>query len=129
MTGNGPVLKGANTSGSQKAAHAGAAKSEPEAEASSDKGLDPKTQKAINEAMPLKIEPKFMMKARWVSRLEFPHMIVEHHPKTFRTPATRFPEHAIRTTWVFAKTWHEIEKEVDVRTLDSRVARLDFRCL
>lgn len=58
------------------------------------------------------------------SRQEFPHMIVGHHPKTLRTLAARYPKHVIRTTWVFTKKWVEIEKAVDIRTLDSRVAKL-----
>ena len=51
-------------------------------------------------------------------------MLVGHRPKTFRTPATRYPKHVIRTTWVFGKKWVQIEKDVDVRCLDNRVDKL-----
>ena len=52
-----------------------------------------------------------MMKAGWVSRPELLRMILGHRPKTFRTPATGF---------LFRKKWVEIEKDVDIRTFDSR---------
>ena len=97
--------------------------SEPEEE-SPDKGLDPRILKALKEAMPLKIDSDFLTKVGWVSHPSFPQMIVGHFPKTFRTPVTRYPKHVIRTTWVFNKKWVEIEKEVDIRTLDNRVAKL-----
>ena len=93
-------------------------------EESPDKGLDPRILKALKEAMPLKIDSDFLTKAGWVSHPSFPQMIVGHFPKTFRTPATRYPKHVIRTTWVFNKKWVEIEKEVDIGTLDNRVAKL-----
>ena len=54
----------------------------------------------LKETMPLKIDSDFMTKAGWVSHPSFPQMIVGHFPKTFRTPATRYPKHVIRTTWV-----------------------------
>ena len=88
------------------------------------KSLHPKILKALKETMPLKIDSDFMTKAGWVSHPTFPQMIVGHFPKTFRTPATRYPRHVIRTTWVLSKKWVEIEKEVDIRTLDNRVAKL-----
>ena len=72
-------------------------------EESPDKGLDPRILKALKEAMPLKIDSDFLTKAGWVSHPSFPQMIVGHFPKTFRTPATRYPKHVIRTTWVFNK--------------------------
>ena len=98
---------------------------ESEAEVGSpDKGLDPRILRALKEAMPLKIESDFLTKAGWVSHPSFPQMIVGHFPKTFRTPATRYPKHVLRTTCVFNKKWVEIEKEVDIRTLDNRVAKL-----
>ena len=105
------------------ARHAGAAESDREEE-SSDKSLQPKILKALKETMPLKIDSDFMTKAGWVSHPILPQMIVGHFPMTFRTPATRYPRHVIRTTWVFNKKWVEIEKEVDIRTLDNRVAKL-----
>ena len=52
--------------------HAEAAGCETEEEASSDKGRGPKIQQALDEVMPLKIEPKFMIKA-------FSHLDFQNH--------------------------------------------------
>ena len=38
-----------------------------------------------------------------VSHPKFPQMLVGHHPKAFRVPASRYPKHVVRTTWVFGK--------------------------
>ena len=51
-------------------------------------------------------------------------MLVGRKPKKFRTPATRYAKHVIRTTWVFGKKWVEIQKDLDIRTLENRVAKL-----
>ena len=51
-------------------------------------------------------------------------MLVGHHPKAFRTPASRYPKHVVRTTWVFTKKWTELEKDLDIRMLENRVAKL-----
>ena len=45
-------------------------------------------------------------------------------PKDLQDPCNKVPRHVIRTTWVLSKKWVEIEKEVDIRTLDNRVAKL-----
>ena len=119
-----PVVQGtAGFRPSALARHAGAAESDREEE-SSDKGLHPRILKALKETMPLKIDSDFMTKAGWVSHPTFPQMIAGHFPTTCRTPATRYPRHVFRTTWVFNKRWVEIEKEVDIRTLDNRVTKL-----
>ena len=51
-------------------------------------------------------------------------MLVGHRPKAFRTPATRYPKHVVRTTWVFNKKWVKLEENVDIRCLDNRVDKL-----
>ena len=51
-------------------------------------------------------------------------MLVGHHPKAFRSPASRYPKHVVRTTWVFTKKWTELEKDLDIRMLENRVAKL-----
>ena len=51
-------------------------------------------------------------------------MLVGHRPKAFRTPASRYPKHVVRTTWIFTKKWTELEKDLDIRMLEDRVAKL-----
>ena len=76
------------------------------------------------QAMPFKIEPKFIMKTGWVWHPELPQVIVGYKPKSFRIPVTSLRKHVIRTTWVFGKMWVELEKDLDIRTLENPVARL-----
>ena len=61
-----------------------------------------------------------LLKLGWTTVKGNPRIKVAHKPKTFRTPAPRFPRHRIRTTWGFiAGDWKLLEDKVSMDELDA----------
>ena len=65
------------------------------------------------------VEPRQLLKAGWTVIGGNPAAKVAHFPKTFRTPAPKFPRHRIRTTWGFKdEVWSLLEDSVNIDELE-----------
>ena len=65
------------------------------------------------------VEPRQLLKAGWTVIGCNPAAKVGHFPKTFRTPAPKFPGHRIRTTWGFKdEAWSLLEDSVNIDELE-----------
>ena len=65
------------------------------------------------------IEVQQLRKPGWTVIGGNPAAKVAHFPKTFRTPAPRFPKHRIRTTWGFKdNVWTISEDSVNIDELE-----------
>jgi len=65
------------------------------------------------------VEPRQLLKAGWTVIEGSPAAKVAHFPKTFRTPAPKFPRYRIRTTWGFKDdAWSLLEDSVNIDELD-----------
>ena len=61
-----------------------------------------------------------LLKAGWVTVNGDPHVKVAHNPKTFRTPAPRYPKYRIRSTWGYKDgEWKQLENKVNMDELDA----------
>ena len=66
------------------------------------------------------VETRQLLKAGWTVIGGNPAAKVAHFPKTFRTPAPKFPRHRIRTTWGFREeAWSLLEDSVNIDDLES----------
>ena len=60
-----------------------------------------------------------VLKAGWTAIGGNPAAKLAHFPKTFRTPAPKFPRHRIRTTWGFKdEVWSRLEDSVNIDELE-----------
>ena len=66
------------------------------------------------------VDARQLLKAGWTVIGGNPAAKVAHFPKTFRTPAPKFPRHRIRTTWGFKdEAWSLLEDSVNIDELES----------
>ena len=73
-------------------------------------------EKMANTVPPIPgMEPRQLLKAGWTVIGGNPAAKMAHFPKTFRTPAPKFPRHRIRTTWGFKdEVWSLLEDSVNI---------------
>ena len=65
------------------------------------------------------IEVQQLLKPGWTVIGGNPAAKIAHFPKTFRTPAPRFPKHRVRTTWGFKdNSWTILEDSVNIDELE-----------
>ena len=91
----------------------------PEGPAGAAEREDP-IEKMANTIPPIPgVEPRQLLKAGWTVIGGNPAAKVAHFPKTYRTPAPKFPRHRIRTTWGFKdEAWSLLEDSVNIDEIE-----------
>ena len=91
----------------------------PDGPAGAAEGGDP-IERMANTIPPIPgVEPRQVLKAGWTAIGGNPAAKLAHFPKTFRTPAPKFPRHRIRTTWGFKdEVWSRLEDSVNIDELE-----------
>ena len=89
---------------------------------------EPQIEEAVNAKPPIRITPKDLAKAGWVTSGvdASTKVIVGHRPKAMRVPAPRHPRFVIRTTWIYKDSaWERIEDSVDIRSLKVKNQKIE----